>query len=76
MSHDAQELIAFDEHDQDTRPGGARGWWIVLIVLLGAVVVSALVRLLIRKVTRGIARGTQSRIIKRSQLAPVNVSYE
>lgn len=38
MSHDAQELIAFDEHDQDTRPGGARGWWIVLIVLPGAVV--------------------------------------
>ena len=42
MSHDAQELIAFDEHDQDTRPGGARGWWIVLIVLLGAVVTLAL----------------------------------
>ncbi|WP_270260596.1 hypothetical protein [Kocuria marina] len=38
MSHDAQELIAFDEHDHDTRPGAARGWWIVLIVLLGAVV--------------------------------------
>ena len=42
MSHDAQELIAFDEHDQDTRPGGARGWWIVLIVLLGAVMTLAL----------------------------------
>ena len=37
----------------------------VVLVLLGAVVVSALVRLLIRKITRGIARGTQSRIIKR-----------
>lgn len=38
MSHDTQELIDFDENDQETRPGGARGWWIVLIVLLGAVV--------------------------------------
>lgn len=37
----------------------------VLLVLIGAVVVSAVVRLLIRKVTRGIARGTQSRIVKR-----------
>lgn len=37
----------------------------VVLVLLGAMVVSALVRLLIRKITRGIARGTQSRIIKR-----------
>ena len=37
----------------------------VLAVLLGAVIVSALVRLVIRKVTRGIALGTQSRIVKR-----------
>lgn len=42
MSHDTQELIDFDENDQETRPGGARGWWIVLIVLLGAVVTLAL----------------------------------
>ena len=42
MSHDTQELIDFDEHDQETRPGGARGWWIVLIVLLGAVMTLAL----------------------------------
>lgn len=42
MSHDTQELIDFDERDQETRPGGARGWWIVLIVLLGAVVTLAL----------------------------------
>ncbi|GAA2511821.1 mechanosensitive ion channel family protein [Kocuria salsicia] len=37
----------------------------VALVIVGAVVVSAVARLLIRKITRGIARGTQSRIVRR-----------
>ncbi|MCD1145841.1 mechanosensitive ion channel family protein [Kocuria sp. LUK] len=37
----------------------------ILVVLLGAVLLSAVVRLLIRRVTGGIARGTRSRIVRR-----------
>lgn len=37
----------------------------IAMIVLGAVVVSAVARLVIRKVTRGIAKGTRSRIVRR-----------